>query len=169
MIRDIVAVDERGGMAKGGKTPWFIPEDLTYFHEQSKRFGGNLLIGRGTYEAMKRGLVERHGVGAWPPAGRQLYVLTSHDLPDETNVTIVHSLEKFLADMAAAGKDVWNGSIAEVEPDQIYLTRVHADYDCDKFYPMERLRNFTLIKSWPGTPGVDEPQYTFEVYERIKN
>ena len=113
MIRDIVAVDERGGMAKGGKTPWFIPEDLTYFHEQSKRFGGNLLIGRGTYEAMKKGLVERHGVGAWPPAGRHLYVLTSHDLPDETNVTIVHSLEKFSADMAAAGNDVWNGSIAE--------------------------------------------------------
>lgn len=166
MIRDIVAVDGKGGMAKGGKTPWFIPEDLTYFHEQSKRFGGNLLIGRGTYEAMKKGLVERHGIGAWPPAGRHLYVLTSHDLPDETNVTIVHSLEKFLADMAAAGKDVWNGSIAEVEPDQIYLTRVYADYDCDKFYPMERLHNFTLVKAWPGTPEANEPAYTFEIYER---
>ncbi|QQS18626.1 dihydrofolate reductase [Candidatus Saccharibacteria bacterium] len=55
MIRDIVAVDEMGGMAKDGMTPWFIPEDLAYFHEQSRRFGGNLLIGRGTYQAMKKG------------------------------------------------------------------------------------------------------------------
>ena len=48
MIRDIVAVDSKGGMAKGGKTPWFIPEDLVYFYEPSTRLGGNLLIGRNT-------------------------------------------------------------------------------------------------------------------------
>ena len=167
MIRDIVAVDSKGGMAKGGKTPWFIPEDLAYFYEQSKRFGGNLLIGRGTYEAMKRGLQEREGNGAWPPAGRHLYVLTSQNLPDESGVTIIHSLKDFLADMAAAGKDIWNGSIAEVEPDEIYLTRIDGDYDCDKFYPTERLKNFQLVSSMPGQPLPAEPAYVFEVYERV--
>jgi dihydrofolate reductase len=167
MIRDIVAVDEKGGIAKGGKTPWFILTELQYFHAQTKRFGGNLLVARGSYEAMKKGLVAREGKSAWPPAGRHLYVLTSHDLPDEPGVTIIHSLKDFLADMAAAGKDIWNGSIAEVEPDEIYLTRIDGNYDCDKFYPTERLKNFQLVSSMPGQPLPAEPAYVFEVYKRV--
>jgi dihydrofolate reductase len=166
MIRDIVAIDSNGGMAKGGKTPWHIPADIAYFHEQTKRFGGNLLVGRGSYEAMKQGLTAREGVAAWPPAGRQLYVLTSHNIPEEPGVYVVRSLPKFLAEMKALGKDVWNGSIAEVEPDEIYLTRVHAGYDCDKFYPIKRLQNYQLVSSTPGTPLPGEPQYDYEVYAR---
>ncbi|QQS18625.1 dihydrofolate reductase [Candidatus Saccharibacteria bacterium] len=92
-------------------------------------------------------------------------MLTSHDLPDEAGVTIVHSLKDFLADMAAAGKNVWNGSIHDdVEPDEIYITRIHANYDCDKFYPMQRLQDFQLLSSEPGKPKTGEPNYTFEVY-----
>ncbi|QQS19895.1 dihydrofolate reductase [Candidatus Saccharibacteria bacterium] len=167
MIRDIVAVDRNGGMAKGGATPWNIPEDIAYFHEQTQRFGGNLLIGRGTYEAMMKGLTEREGVSAWPPAGRHLYVLTSRSLENKPGVTIVHSLHDFLADMQAAGKDVWNGSIAEIEPDEVYITRIDANYDCDKFYPVvERLKHFRLISATAGSPQPGEPQYTYEVYAR---
>lgn len=166
MIRDIVAVDNNGGMAKSGRTPWSIPADIAYFHEQTKRFGGHLLVGRGSYEAMKRGLTAREGAAGWPPAGRHLYVLTSQNLAAEPNVTIVHSLHKFLADMAAAGNDVWNGSIADIEPDEIYITRIHAEYDCDKFYPMKRLKHYKLISSISGKPGAGEPNFTYEVYAR---
>lgn len=169
MIRDIVAVDARGGMAKDGKTPWFIPEDIAYFHEQTKRFGGNLLVGRGTYEAMRRGLIAREGESAWPPAGRHLYVLTSHKLPEEPGVTIIRSLDDFLRDMDTAGKDVWNGSIHEVEADEIYLTRIDAEYGCDKFYPLERLKSYQLVRSWPGKPRPGEPHYTFQVYARSQS
>ncbi len=167
MIRDIVAVDSQGGMAKDGKTPWHIPADIAYFHERTKRFGGNLLVGRGSYEAMKNGVTAREGEAAWPPAGRHLYVLTSQSLPVADGVTVVHSLPDFLARMAVAGKDVWNGSIAEIEPDEIYLTRIDADYDCDKFYPMERLRHFRLVSSQPGQSLPGEPAYRYEVYTRI--
>lgn len=166
MIRDIVAVDKNGGMAKNGKTPWNIPADIAYFHEQTKRFGGNLLVGRGSYEAMKMGLTAREGTPGWPPAGRHLYVLTSQNLAAEPNVTIIHSLPEFLADMALAGKDVWNGSIAEIEPDEIYITRVHADYDCDKFYPIDRLKNYTRISSAAGQALPGEPKYVYEMYVR---
>lgn len=168
IIRDIVAVDETGGMARAGHIPWHAPEDVAYFHEQSKRCGGHLLIGRGTYDAMKKGMTEREGESAWPPAGRHLYVLTSHGLEEEPGVTIIHSLSDFLADMERAGKDVWNGSIAAVEPDEIYLTRIAGDYGCDKFYPMERLRRYTLVSSRHGKPAKGEPGYVFEVYARSK-
>jgi dihydrofolate reductase len=71
--------------------------------------------------------------------------------------------------MAAAGKDVWNGSIHEdIEPDEIYLTRVHATYDCDKFYPMERLKNYKLVSSRRVASEPSEPSYTFEVYARLQ-
>ncbi len=166
MIRDIVAVDREGGMAVNGKTPWNIPADIEYFHQQSKRFGGNLLIGRGTYQAMKKGLIERGSSAAWPPVGRHVFVLTSHDLVDEPGVTIVRSLASFLSEVAAAGRDIWNGSIAEVEPDEIYITRIDATYDCDKFYPLERLIDFHLISRTPGDPLPGEPKYVFEVYAR---
>ncbi len=167
MIRDIVAVDKAGGMAKAGKTPWNLPADIYYFHVQTKRYGGNLLVGRGSYEAMKKGLIEREGLPAWPPAGRHLYVLTSQDIPDEPNVTIVRSLPEFLANMAADSQDIWNGSVADVEPDEIYLTRIHANYDCDKFYPMGRLKNYHIVSSTPATPNNGEPNYTYEIY--VKN
>ncbi len=166
MIRDIVAVDKNGGMAKNGKTPWNIPADIAYFHEQTKRFGGNLLVGRGSYEAMKKGLTAREGVAAWPPAGRHLYVLTSQDITEEPGVSIVRSLPEFLAQMEAAGEDVWNGSVADAEADEIYLTRIDADYHCDKFYLMERLKNYHLVSSIPAAPSPGEPNYAYEIYAR---
>ena len=126
MIRHIVALDDRLGMAKNGGQPWKIPDDEQYFTAQTKLYGGNVLTGRVTFETF-------HG----PLAGRTNYVLT-HQTASIAGVTPVHDLDAFLRDFK---DDLWivGGAAVFAETlgraDELYVTRVFANFGCDQFYP----------------------------------
>ncbi len=130
MIRLIVAVDRKLGLAKRGFQPWSIPDDEHYFAEQTKSHGGDVLIGRTTFDSF------RHG----PLAGRQNYVLTHSTEPIE-GVTLVHDLDEFLRGFES--KDLWVAGGAKVfaefitagKADELLITHIDADFGCDQFFP----------------------------------
>jgi len=130
MIRLIVAVDRKLGLAKRGFQPWYIPDDERYFKEQTKSHGGDVLIGRTTFEGFKNG----------PLAGRQNYVLT-HSTELIEGVTLVHDLGKFLQDFENKGLWIVGGAkvFAEVieagKADELLITHIDADFGCDQFFP----------------------------------
>ena len=129
MIRLIVAIDRKRGLAKYGKMPWKIPEDEQYFTDQTKTHGGNVLVGHTTYQTFKG-----------PLAGRQNYILTHQNL-SITGVDVVHDLAKFLEDFK--NKDLWVAGGAKVfeevmrtgKADRLYITHIDADLACDQFFP----------------------------------
>lgn len=129
MIRLIVAVDRNLGLAKKGFQPWYIPDDEQYFSTQTKKYGGNILVGSTTYKTFRG-----------PLAGRQNFVLTSHNEPIE-GVTLVHDLTRFLEDFK--DKDLWIVGGAKVftevieagRADELYITHIDADFKCDQFFP----------------------------------
>jgi dihydrofolate reductase len=131
MIRLIVAVDRKRGLAKHGVMPWYIPEDEQYFTDQTKTHGGHVLTGGVTFRNTYKGR---------PLAGRQNYILT-HDTTPVEGVTPVHDLGKFLNDFA--GKDLWVAGGAGVfeeimqagKADELYITHIEADFRCDQFFP----------------------------------
>ncbi|PIZ62426.1 hypothetical protein COY17_02480 [Candidatus Saccharibacteria bacterium CG_4_10_14_0_2_um_filter_52_9] len=131
MNRLIVAIDRKLGLAKNGGIPWNIPEDENFFTEQTKTFGGNVLTG---------GVTFREAYKSKPLAERQNYILT-HDTTPIEGVTLVHDLEKFLAEYK--GKDLWIAGGAGVFKlvmeaglaDELYITHIDADFACDQFFP----------------------------------
>lgn len=140
MMRLIVALDRRRGIAKHGFMPWSIPEDEQYFTDKTKSDGGLVLTGGTTFRQTYHG----------PLAGRQNYILT-HDTTPIEGATVVNDLDKFLRDFK--DKDVWVAGGAKVfeeiikasQADELYLTHIDADFDCDQFFP-EYEHGFKLVE-----------------------
>jgi dihydrofolate reductase len=141
MIRLIAAVDRKLGIGKNGGQPWSIPEDEAYFSEQTKLYGGEILVGRTTFETFKA-----------PLSNRKNYVLTSHTEPIE-GAELVHDLEAFLE--SYANKDLWVVGGGEVfksvmdlgKADELYLTHIDADFNCNRFFPAYEEKFKLLEKS----------------------
>jgi dihydrofolate reductase len=126
MIRHIVVLDAKRGIAKNGKYEWTPAADKRYFNQQTLSHGGVVLMGRKTFfEDVRR-----------PLPGRENFVLSHQDLAIP-GVTVIHDLQAFLASKT----DVWiiGGAelFAETLPlaDELYVTELEGDFDCDQFYP----------------------------------
>ncbi len=131
MIRLIAAVDRRRGLAKHGYEPWYIPNDGEYFNEQTKLYGGRVLVG---------GVTFRNDLNSKPLAERTTYVVTREMQPN-SGVEIVHNTTDWLKQQN--GQDVWviggetifSQVIAAGLADELYLTHIDADFNCDQFFP----------------------------------
>ncbi|MEK7059278.1 MAG: dihydrofolate reductase [Patescibacteria group bacterium] len=129
MIRLIVAIDRKRGIAKDGVQPWKIPEDEQYFASQTKTHGGVVLIGSSTFKTFKG-----------PLKDRQNFVLTHAQEPIQ-GATLVHDLAQFLDKYQ--GKDLWVAGGASLYQqiidanlaDELYITHIDADFDCEQFFP----------------------------------
>lgn len=139
MNRLIVAIDRKRGLAKSGIFPWYIPEDEAYYDAQTRKYGGNVLMGSTTYATLDG-----------PMPDRQNYVLT-HDKTPIESVELVHNLDKFLKDFQ--DKDLWIIGGANVftqvvqmgKADELYITHIEADFNCNQFFP-EHEKEFTLAE-----------------------
>lgn len=126
MIRLIVAADLRNGIGKNGHTPWDLPKELAYFHKKTD--GGNVLMGSKTYSAIGR-----------PLSGRQNFVASRKKQLSVDNINWVTSAEEFIKNF---DRDLWviGGQqiyeLALPNADEIYLTRINFDFDCDRFFPV---------------------------------
>lgn len=125
MIRFIVAVDEKLGMAKNGRQPWHLPTDEQYFLQQTQKYGGVVLMGRTTYDVIGHPLKERRNI------------VLSRTVKNIENVEVETSLQKALH----AAPDIWviGGAHIFVQAlqfaDELYVTRIEADFACDQFFP----------------------------------
>jgi len=140
MIRLIVAMDSKRGIAKRGFQPWYIPDDEAYFITQSKSHGGNVLVGGTTF---------RDSFKNKPLVERSTYLLTRNEQP-VSGVELVHDLNKWLEGLG--NKDVWVVGGASVyqqvidagKADELYITQIVADFGCDQFFP-EYEEKFRLV------------------------
>lgn len=145
MIRLIAAIDRKRGIAKGGRMPWRLPEDERYFTRMTKTHGGNVLSG---------GVTFREGYGGKPLTGRHNYILTRRPDPIP-GATVVHDLPALLEEFK--DKDLWVAGGSEVyaeimkagKADELYLTVIDADFDCDRFFP-EYEQDFKLAEESPS-------------------
>jgi dihydrofolate reductase len=136
MIRHIVAIDQNRGIAKNGTQPWKLPTDEQYFLNMTKTHGSVLLMGRTTFEVIGR-----------PLPGRKNFVATRDDNFRAEDVSVVRDIEAFLASQS----DIWVIGGAQIYEatlrvaDELYVTEIEADFDCDVFYP-EFAELFQLVE-----------------------
>jgi dihydrofolate reductase len=131
MNRLIVAIDAKRGIAKAGIQPWSIPDDLLYFRNQTKKYGGNVLVGGTTFRNDMK----------CKPLGERKTIVASKSQPPTNGVQVVQDAIAWLT--ANRNKDIWIMGGASMYKqvieaglaDELYITHILADFGCDTFFP----------------------------------
>jgi dihydrofolate reductase len=138
MVSLIAAVAENNVIGRGNSMIWRIPEDLAHFREIT--MGHHVVMGRKTFETL-----------TGPLEGRTLIVLTRKKNlrirrpwqgKDDTVPLVVHSPEEAVRSarergdtelFVAGGGEIYRHFWDQAQ--RIYLTRVHASFEGDIFFP----------------------------------
>lgn len=166
IISLIVAASTNNAIGKDNQLLWHLPNDMKFFKYTT--WGMPVVMGRKTYEAL----------AGEPLPGRFNFVITRQRdwKPTNDKATVTPSLEHALKEAAATDcKETFvigGGEIyKEAMPiaDRIYMTRVHATFDGDTYFPP------IDEKDWQLTDNRDFPAdekhayaYSFQVWQRKK-
>ncbi len=154
MIRCIVAIDEKRGLADDKGIPWDLPTDRRYFREKTEH--GVVFMGYNTYLTL-------HG----PLSDRRNIVVNQRQVPVRDGFEIVTDPIEFLKNTT---EDIWHiggaGLLKDTLQfcDELYITHVEGDFHCTKFLPAYE-QDFEL--AWQSEPLVENnTRFTFAIYKR---
>ena len=158
MIRAIVAIDEKRGIANDQTIPWLgkIPSDTAYYRDKVR--GGIVIMGYRLYQEIS---------GPYPESDN--YVATSNaEVQLRPGFTAVTDVRNF---MMSATEDVWNlgGAVLYQSTldlaEELYITQLEGDFSCTKFFP-EYKDNYQMVsESAPITEnGIT---FSFQVWRKI--
>ena len=121
MVSLLVAAAEKNEIGKNNQLLWHLPNDMKFF--KNTTWGMVVIMGRKTFESMGK-----------PLAGRMNIVITAQPGWKAANVTTANSLKDAIEKAKEASyKEIYKQSMTLA--DCIYLTRVHASFDADTFFP----------------------------------
>lgn len=153
-ISIIVAVAENDVIGFDNHLLWHISEDLKRF--KSLTLGHHVIMGRKTFESVGK-----------PLPGRVNIVISRQDNYSKDGCTVVKSLEEAL-EVAKNDSEVFIIGGGEIYKqalsitDKIYLTRIHAGFAGDTFFPELKLTEWITESVTKGKPTNDEGLgYTF--------
>ncbi|MGD8989864.1 MAG: dihydrofolate reductase [Desulfobacterales bacterium] len=157
----IAAMAQNRVIGRQGGIPWKIPGEQKIFKKIT--LGHAVIMGRKTYESLKRPLPERTNIIVTRQSG---YVAQG--------CIVVHDLSQALIS-CPPGEDeafiIGGGQLYQAAfemSDRIYLTVIPRDIDGDTYFPKIPSTEFKVIESKTITAAGIEP-YDFYVYERIKS
>lgn len=126
----IVAKSENGVIGKDNELPWYLPDDLKYFKQLTRRH--SVIMGRKTFDSILA-RIQR------PLPERQNIVLTRNPLARPLGAvavgTIQDAFEAAESDdvFVLGGEEVYRQTLPIV--DRLYITEVHTNIDGDAFFP----------------------------------
>lgn len=130
----IAAIDKNGGIGRNNDLPWRLPNDMKLFRETTA--GHPVVMGRKNWESIPEKFR--------PLLGRQNVVLTrtvGYSLPEET---LKQDWNQFLVWLKASedeeiyiigGGEIYKKAIDEGIVDELLLTLVEAEVECDVHFP----------------------------------
>jgi dihydrofolate reductase len=134
MIKLIAAVDSNFGIAKNGKIPWNIPDDLRFFRE--KTIDGTVAMGKNTFFSISR-----------RPLERRINCVVSTTLAPIVGAEIFRSpediLKKYDDFWIIGGARLYNYALENNLVDYALITRVHKNYNADQFILPSFEKNFS--------------------------
>jgi dihydrofolate reductase len=137
MITLIAAASENNALGKDNQLVWHLPNDFKRFKEITS--GHYIIMGRKTFESFPKPLPNRTHV-----------IITRQKEYHAEGCIVVNSIEKAI-EIAPKTEDVFIIGGAEIYKqsidfaDKIELTRVHANFEADAFFPEINLNNWKLI------------------------
>lgn len=160
MITLIAAVSDNNALGKNNELLWHLPDDFKRFKEITSHH--HIVMGRKTFESLPRLLPNRTHI----VISRQMEYL--HD-----GARIVSSLDEALNTVpenqdvfVIGGGEIYSMGMAIA--DKIELTRVHAHFDADVFFPEINLDYWQLIfQEYHPKDEKHVYDFTFETYLRV--
>lgn len=159
IISIIVAVAENNAIGFDNHLLWHISEDLKRF--KSLTLGHHIIMGRKTYESVGK-----------PLAGRVNIIISRQENYTIDGCLVAKSLEDAL-ELAKQDSEVFIIGGGEIYKqalsfaDKIYLTRVHAGFTGDTFFPELNLTEWDTESVTKGKPANDDGLgYTFIILVR---
>jgi dihydrofolate reductase len=160
-ISFVVAASENNVIGKDNKLPWHLPNDLKFF--KNTTWAMPVIMGRKTFESFGKAL-----------CGRTNIVITRQTDWKADGVIVVNNIEQAVEAAAATdtkeafiigGGDVFRQSWKRAG--KIYITRVHAEFEGDAFFPDIPENKWRLVSD--TTFEVDEKHrysYSFQVWKK---
>ncbi len=161
MITIIACVAANGVIGKGGSQPVFLKGDLQRFKRLT--LGHPVVMGRKTFEAIAKRL-------GGPLPERRNFVVTRQKNFEARGCETFHSLEEALAAAGAFDEQVFVVGGAQVYEqalplaDRLELTRVHASFEGDAFFPEVNWREWVEEAREEREEG--GVKYSFATYRR---
>ena len=161
----IVAAAENGTIGQNGRIPWHLSADLRYFKQVT--MGAPVIMGRKTHESIGFAL-----------PGRANIVVTRNEKFQALDVDVVLNLEEALSKARIilekeGGEELFVIGGAEIYAqamrlaDRIYLTRVHAEFPGDVFFPPLEEDSWKEVASEKQLEESEEsPSFSFMILER---
>jgi dihydrofolate reductase len=145
MFNIIVACTFKGGIGKDGKIPWKAPLDLKNFYKlttmRPKDKINILIMGRRTYQSIgNKALNDRFNI------------IISNTLEPDNNIIVANNFQSAL-DISynqtnvhnifiIGGSEIYKEAMMHKDCENIYLTQIKQDIQCDTFFPIDLLKNY---------------------------
>lgn len=160
MITLIAAAAENNALGKDNQLVWHLPDDFKRFKQITS--GHYIIMGRKTFESFPKPLPNRTHV-----------IITRQKNYTVDDCIVVNSIEEAIKVcpkdeevFIIGGADIYNQSIDFAE--KIELTRVHANFEADAFFPEINLNNWKLTFEEKHTQ--DEKHnfdFTFQTFVKV--
>ena len=159
-ITIIAAAALNDALGKDNKLIWHLSKDLQHFKTLTN--GHAVIMGRKTFESMPRALPNRTNI-----------VITRQSDYQAENIIVTSSLSKALnialddpRPFIIGGGEIYKEAMSIA--DEIELTRVHADFEADTFFP--EISSYQWKEVWREDHPADEKHphaFTFLRYQKI--
>ena len=162
IVSIIAAVADNGVIGWDGGLPWHLPADLKRFKKLTT--GHHMVMGRRTWDS----------IGRRPLPGRPTIVVSRDPAFVAEGARVARSVEEAL-ELAAGADEVFiaggQAIYREALPvaDRVYLTRVHARFEGDTFFPAFDASGWQVVVEERHEADEKNPHaHTFLVYERVR-
>jgi dihydrofolate reductase len=160
MITLIAAAAENNALGKDNQLVWHLPDDFKRFKQITS--GHYIIMGRKTFESFPKPLPNRTHV-----------IITRQKNYKVDGCIVVNSIEDAIKScpkeeeiFIIGGADIYNQSIDFA--DKIELTRVHANFEADAFFPEINLNHWKLtFKEKHAQDEKHNFDFTFQTFVKV--
>ncbi|MGI1679654.1 MAG: type 3 dihydrofolate reductase [Cellvibrionaceae bacterium] len=161
----IVATDENWVIGKDNEMPWHLPADLKYFKKMT--INKPVIMGRKTFESIGRPLPNRENI----VITRQKdwffdKIKTAHTFDEALQKAVSFALNDESEEvMVIGGAQIYSQALPKAQ--RVYLTRIHAKFVGDTFFPQLDESEWTEVERYSNNADVSNPyDYSFIVLDR---
>jgi dihydrofolate reductase len=145
MFNIIVACTLKGGIGKNGDIPWKAPLDLKQFYKltmmRPKDKINVLIMGRRTYQSIgNKPLKDRVNIVVSNTLEPDERIMIAHDFDSALNIS--YNIKDVHNVFVIGGSEIYKEAIKHKDCENIYLTQIKDDIECDTFFPLDLLTNY---------------------------
>ena len=159
MITLIAALDQAGGIGKGGELLCYLPADLRHF--KASTLGKPIIMGNTTFQSLGKPLPQRKNI-----------VLSRRENISADNVTYAHTPDEALAACDGAPEVMVIGGAMIYRlflpiADKLILTHIAGKFDADVFFPDIKWQEW-ILETEVHYNTDDKNHYPFDIRNYVR-